>query len=166
MPPTAAGERGARDRVTIAPADPLSPDLALLMARHRDAMHADTPPQSIHMMEAAALAAPGIRFFAMHDGARAVGMGALKPLDATHAEIKSMHVLAEMRGAGLARRMLDFLEAEARRAGYRRLSLETGSQPAFGAARRLYERAGFEICAPFGDYREDPNSVFMSKRIG
>jgi putative acetyltransferase len=61
--------------------------------------------------------------------------------------------------------MLEHIEAEAARRGYRRLSLETGSQPAFAPARRLYEAAGFQYGPPFADYRLDPSSVFMSKRI-
>jgi len=79
-----------------------------------------------------------------------------------HGEVKSMHVLAEYRGQGLSRLMLDHLLAEARSAGLGRLSLETGSQEMFLPARRLYERAGFTYCDPFGDYVLDPNSVFMT----
>ena len=90
-------------------------------------------------------------------------MGAFKRIDATHAEIKSMHVLAEARGRGLSKAMLNHLVAEARADGFTRLSLETGVQPGFAAARALYARAGFRDCPPFEGYREDPNSVFMTK---
>nr|WP_241557928.1 GNAT family N-acetyltransferase [Falsirhodobacter deserti] len=132
------------------------------MQRHHQAMHADSPPESIHMLGAEALAGPGIRFFVMREDGRAIGMGAFKALDASHAEIKSMHVLAEERGRGLARTLLDHLMAEARMAGFLRLSLETGAQASFLAARTLYARAGFQDCAPFPPYREDPNSAFMT----
>ena len=142
---------------------PLAPDLADLMARHTVEMHADTPPESIHMMDAAQLAAePGIAFFVMRDGAVPVGMGAFKRIAPDHAEIKSMHVLAERRGQGLSRRLLDHLIAEARAAGLARLSLETGTQAMFEPARRLYLSAGFRECPPFGSYVEDPNSVFLT----
>lgn len=151
--------------VEIRREDPLSPDLALLMERHVEAMHADTPPGSIHMMDAGALAAPEISFFVMREGETPVGMGAFRRIDDTHAEIKSMHVLREVRGRGLANRMLDHLLAEAAEAGFRRVSLETGSQASFVAARRLYEAAGFTPCAPFDTYVEDPNSVFMTRNI-
>lgn len=151
--------------VTIAEESPLGADLALLMARHTADMHADTPPESIHMMDAGQLATPGIRFFVMRDEGRPVAMGAFKRIDATHAEIKSMHVLAEERGRGLSKRMLDHLVAEARADGFARLSLETGVQPTFVAARALYARAGFEECPPFEGYWDDPNSVFMTKRL-
>jgi putative acetyltransferase len=99
--------------ITITRESPLSPELSLLMARHKAAMHAETPPESIHMMEAAELAAADVDFFVMRDGARPVGMGAYKRIDPAHAEIKSMHVLAEERGRGLARVMLDHLTAAA-----------------------------------------------------
>ena len=151
--------------ITIAREHPVRPDLALLHARHTADMHAETPPESIHLLPADALAAPGIAFFVMRDGATAIGMGAFKRIDDRHAEIKSMHILAEYRGRGLSRRMLDHLVAEAQAAGYTRLSLETGVQPGFAAARALYEKAGFTLCGPFEGYREDPNSLFMTRSL-
>ncbi|MCV2869004.1 GNAT family N-acetyltransferase [Defluviimonas sp. WL0002] len=136
------------------------------MERHSTAMHAETPPESIHMLDASALAVPGIDFFVMRESdGRAVGMGALKRISDDHAEIKSMHILAEERGRGLAQAMLDHLRTEARAAGYGRLSLETGSQPGFAPARSLYARAGFSECAPFEGYLDDPSSVFMTLRL-
>lgn len=142
---------------------PLTPDLELLFQRHTADMHADTPPESIHMMDRSALAAPGIRFFVLRDGGVALAMGAFKRIDTTQAEIKSMHVLAEARGRGLSKALLTLLMAEARADGFTRLSLETGAQPAFAAARALYARAGFRDCPPFEGYVDDPNSVFMTK---
>jgi putative acetyltransferase len=142
---------------------PLTPDLALLFERHTADMHADTPPESIHMMDKGALAAPGIRFFVLRDRGVPLAMGAFKRIDATLAEIKSMHVLVEARGRGLSKAMLDHLVAAARADGFLRLSLETGVQPTFVAARALYARAGFEDCGPFQGYGPDPNSIFMTK---
>lgn len=149
-------------QLTITPESPLGADLGLLFARHTADMHADTPPESIHMMDASELAIPAVRFFVMRDIGMPVGMGAFKRIDATHAEIKSMHVLAEKRGRGLSKQMLDHLIAEARVDGIRRLSLETGVQPTFIAARALYAKAGFVECPPFEGYVEDPNSVFLT----
>ena len=147
----------------IAEEHPLTPDLELLFQRHTADMHADTPPESIHMMDKGALTAPGIRFFVLRDGGEPLAMGAFKRIDDTHAEIKSMHVLAEARGRGLSKAMLEHLVAAARADGFTRLSLETGVQLTFVAARALYARAGFEECPPFEGYSEDPNSVFMTK---
>lgn len=151
--------------LTITPESPLTPDLALLMQRHHEAMHEDTPPESIHMLDAEALAGPGIRFFVMRQDGQAVGMGGFKALDPSHAEIKSMHVLREVRGRGLARQLLDHLVTEAKAAGFTRLSLETGAQNSFAAARALYSRAGFADCPPFPPYAPDPNSAFMTLAI-
>lgn len=147
----------------IAEEDPLTPDLSLLFDRHTADMHADTPPESIHMMDKGALAAPGIRFFVLRDRGEPLAMGAYKRIHESHAEIKSMHVLTEARGRGLSKAMLDHLIAEARADGFSRLSLETGVQPTFIAARALYAQAGFRDCGPFEGYVEDPNSVFMTK---
>jgi putative acetyltransferase len=152
--------------LSIAEESPLEADLTLLFQRHTADMHADTPPESIHMMDRGQLAAPGIRFFVMRDGGQPVAMGAFKRIDAGHAEIKSMHVLAEARGRGLSRRMLEHLIAAAAAAGFARLSLETGVQPTFVAARALYAKAGFAECLPFEGYAEDPNSVFMTRVLG
>jgi putative acetyltransferase len=94
-----------------------------------------------------------------------VGVGALKPLDPGHGEIKSMHTAEAARGRGVGSALLRQIMAEARAAGLRRLSLETGSWPYFLPARALYARHGFVECGPFGDYREDPNSIFMTIQL-
>lgn len=151
--------------LTIALEHPVQPDLELLHARHHEAMHAETPPESIHMLPPDALAAPEIRFYVLRKDGQAIGMGAWKRHDAELAEIKSMHVLAEHRGGGMSRRLLDHLIAEARAAGLSRVSLETGAERIFIPARGLYERAGFSYCGPFADYAEDPNSVFMTLEL-
>jgi len=151
--------------IRIAAESPLGADLGLLMQRHTAEMQADTPPESIHMLDAAQLAQPGVAFFVMRDTGVPVAMGAFRRLDGTHAELKSMHVLAEVRGRGLSRLMLAHLIAEAKAAGLVRLSLETGSQDMFRPARSLYENAGFTKCPPFQGYVDDPNSVFMTRLI-
>ena len=148
--------------MTITLEQPTGAGLDLLFARHTAAMHAETPPESIHMMDAAKLDHPDIRFFVLREGGEAIGMGAIKRIDAHHAEVKSMHILAEWRGRGLARRMLDHLITDARAQGFARLSLETGVQPGFAPARALYAQAGFQVCGPFEGYEEDVNSVFMT----
>jgi putative acetyltransferase len=147
----------------IARESPLGADLSLLMERHTADMHAETPPESIHMMDASALAIPEVAFFVMREDGQPIGMGAFKRLNADHGEIKSMHVLHEVRGRGLSKAMLQHLEGEARAAGLTRLSLETGAEPIFVPARELYARAGYAECPPFGSYKHDPHSVFMTK---
>lgn len=145
--------------------DPLRDDLDVLFQRHSADMHADTPPESNHMLPRQSLRGDGIGFFVLRLDGAPVAMGAMKRLDGSGAELKSMHVLAEHRGRGLSRLLLDHLIAEARAQGFRQLFLETGVQPTFIAARGLYQRAGFVACAPFGDYRPDANSLFMFRKI-
>ncbi|WP_331497661.1 GNAT family N-acetyltransferase [Paracoccus sp. (in: a-proteobacteria)] len=148
--------------LTIRPEPPTDAALDLLFQRHHQAMHADTPPESIHMMPREALVSPEIAFFVLREADRPLAMGALKDLGGGLAEIKSMHVLSETRGRGLSRLLLRHMIAIARQRGFVRLSLETGAQPSFAAARRLYASEGFAECPPFGDYRPDPNSTFMT----
>ncbi|WP_108501032.1 GNAT family N-acetyltransferase [Paracoccus indicus] len=150
---------------TIHRESPLGPDLDLLFQRHTADMQADTPPESIHMLPASGLAHPAIAFFVIRDNGTPMAMGALKDHGDGHGELKSMHVLAEHRGRGLSRMMLNHLVAHARQQGLTRLSLETGVQPTFVAARGLYMREGFSECPPFADYRPDPNSVFMTRAL-
>ncbi|WP_265501905.1 GNAT family N-acetyltransferase [Paracoccus beibuensis] len=151
--------------LTIAIESPLGPDLDLLFQRHAADMQADTPPESIHMLPRDLLALPGITFFVTRDDGVAVAMGAVKQLGESEGELKSMHVLAEHRGRGLSRMLLRHMLGNARSAGLQRLSLETGAQASFAAARGLYAREGFSECPPFGSYRTDPNSVFMTMSI-
>ena len=144
---------------------PMADDLELIFQRHNADMHADTPPESNHMLSREALAAENIDFFVLRSNGVAVGMGALKRLDERHGELKSMHILSEERGRGLSWRLITGLIGYANQNGLSRLSLETGIQPTFVAARALYSRAGFAECPPFGSYRPDVNSVFMTLEL-
>ena len=136
-----------------------------LIAAHLAAMHTHSPPESVHALDVQLLRQPGITFWTgwIHD--ELACMGALKRLDSTRGEIKSMRVADIWLGKGVGRAMLDHIIAEARRMGLTSLWLETGSPEPFRPARRLYERAGFGYCGPFGDYRLDPMSVFMTREI-
>ncbi|MDS9467883.1 GNAT family N-acetyltransferase [Paracoccus sp. MBLB3053] len=151
--------------LSLAQESPLGDDLELLFQRHTEDMHADTPPESIHMMPRKELEHPEIAFFVLRDAGRPIGMGAIKRIAPDHGEVKSMHVLIEERGRGLSRFVVNGMIDHARAWGLSRLSLETGSQPMFLPARMLYERVGFEQCGPFGNYRLDPNSVYMTLEL-
>jgi putative acetyltransferase len=142
------------------------PEIAELLAAHVAFCEASSPPESNHFLELDALRAPGITFWSAWDGASLLGCAALKELDPSHGEVKSMHTAALARGRGVGGALLGRVVEEARARGYRRLSLETGSMAAFAAARALYARFGFVECAPFGKYRPDPNSVFMTLDLG
>jgi putative acetyltransferase len=139
------------------------PEIHALLAEHLRDMHAQSPPESVHALDVSGLQKPDITFWTVWSQGELVGCGALKELDSQHGEVKSMRTTRAHRRKGVARAMLEHILAEAQRRSYARLSLETGSQPAFAPARQLYESFGFVHCGPFADYAEDPNSVFLTR---
>ena len=141
------------------------PAIHALLQEHLRNMHALSPPESVHALDLEELRRPGITFWSAWDGDTLLGCGALKELDATHGEIKSMRTPAALRRRGAGRAILEHIIAVARARGYRRLSLETGSLAAFAPAQRLYASYGFVSCRPFGDYVEDGHSVFMTLHL-
>jgi putative acetyltransferase len=148
--------------VTIAIDDPRRDDVSLLLGRHVEFALAQTPPEDSHALDAEALVEPGVTFFSYRRDGELLGVGALKALDDSHAEVKSMHTVEASRGQGVGRAMVEHLIAVARERGFRRVSLETGTGPAFAAARTLYTGAGFSPCEPFGDYRRTDNNFYMT----
>lgn len=145
--------------------DLTGPEIARLIGEHLSSMHAQSPPGSVHALALESLRKPEITVWSVWENAELMGCGALKELDPRHGEIKSMRTAAAHRRKGVAAAMVEHILAEARRRAYTRLSLETGAQAAFEPARRLYARYGFEFCGPFGDYTNDPNSVFMTREV-
>ena len=141
------------------------PAVIALLQEHLDWMRRTSPPESVHALDLDALRQPDIAFWTLWDGETLAGCGALRALDATHGEVKSMRTAQTHLRRGVAATMLDHILAEARRRGCARLSLETGSMAYFAPARALYARAGFIVCGPFGDYVDDPYSVFMTRML-
>jgi putative acetyltransferase len=141
--------------------DPARADVHALLEEHLRDMHSLSPPESVHALDVGRLKGPEITFLTVRDGDLLLGCGALKEIDPEHGEVKSMRTPRAHRRRGAARAVLAHIIGEARRRGYRRLSLETGSMDAFVPAQRLYESYGFSFCGPFGEYKADPNSVFM-----
>lgn len=149
-------------------AEVLGPDADAdrLLAAHFDLMRAQSPAESCHVMTATQLRAPKARVFLGRDiGGQAVAVGALKPFGEGAAELKAMHCAQARRGQGVGRALLAHLERVARDSGITSLWLETGASDDFVAARRLYGAAGFTSCPPFGAYRPDPLSVFMTRTL-
>jgi putative acetyltransferase len=141
------------------------PEIRALLQEHLDNMKLYSPPESIHALDIEALRQAGITFWTAWENRELLGCGALKELDPQHGEIKSMRTSARHRRQGAATALLNHILEEARRRGYRRLSLETGSNEAFAPARSLYAAFGFTSCGPFADYSLDPYSVFMTKQL-
>lgn len=137
-----------------------------LLAEHLRNMHQLSPPESVHALDLRGLQQPEITFWTAWSDGELLGCGALKELTPAHGEVKSMRTASTHRREGVARAMLEHIIDEAQRRAYGRLSLETGSFAAFEPARRLYESFGFGYCGPFGDYTDDPNSVFLTRTLG
>lgn len=142
--------------------DPRAADVRALLARHLAFADSHSPREDVHALDVDALADPAIMFVSLRDSGRLLGVGALKHLDVRHAELKSMHTAEAARRRGVGRAVLEHLLGVACALGVERVSLETGSMAAFAPARALYASAGFQTCAPFGNYVESPNSTFMT----
>jgi putative acetyltransferase len=138
------------------------PEVRALLREHLSNMYSLSPPDSVHALGLDGLKGPDVTFWTVWEDAVLLGCGALKELDPTHGEVKSMRTPAHMRRRGAGRAVLTHILAEARARGYRRVSLETGSMAAFTPAQKLYESFGFVYCGPFGPYKVDPYSTFMT----
>lgn len=141
------------------------PPVIALLNEHLSNMYELGPPESVHALDLTKLRQPDITFWTVWNENALLGCGALKELSCTHGEIKSMRTPAAHRRTGAGRAMLAHFIGVARERGYRRLSLETGSSPAFLPAHNLYQSAGFARCGRFGDYADDEHSVFMSLQL-
>ena len=151
--------------MNIKPDDLTHPAIHALLNEHLQNMYALSPPESVHALDLEKLRKPEITFWSAWDGDVLLGCGALKELDHTHGEVKSMRTPMALRRRGAGRAILTHIIGVAKSRRYERLSLETGSMDAFTPARRLYESVGFTCCGPFGEYFEDPNSMFMTLRL-
>jgi putative acetyltransferase len=142
------------------------PRVVDLLHTHLIRARSETASGSAHALDLSGLRAAEVTFWCAWEGDALAGVGALKRLSADHGEVKSMHTAENMRGRGIGSAILRHIIGSARARGMSRLSLETGSWPYFAPARRLYARHGFVECGPFGEYRLDPNSVFMTLVLG
>jgi len=150
----------------IAVDDPRKPDVRALLERHLAFSQSETPPEHSFALDVDGLLDPAITFYSYRSSGELLGVGAIKELDAAHAEIKSMHTAAEARGRGVGRAVLDHLLSVARSRGYRRVSLETGTTPGFVAARAMYESSGFAPAEPFADYVRTEDNTFYALALG
>lgn len=136
-----------------------------LIAFHLEGMHDTSPPESVHALDVEALQDPSVSFWSAWIDGHLAGIGALKAIDASRGELKSMRVDDRFRGFGVGRALLRHIVTVARERGMTSLWLETGSTEEFLPAQRLYESEGFVTCGPFEGYTDDPFSVFMTRRL-
>ena len=141
------------------------PEIHELLSEHLANMYELSPPEQVFALDLSKLKSPDITFWTVWDNDQLLGCGALKELTTDHGEIKSMRTPAKLRGRGAGRAVLTRIIETARQRGYRLLSLETGTHPAFQPAQQLYRSAGFHESGPFAGYKEDPHSLFMELRL-
>ena len=145
--------------------DVTGPEIRQLLEEHLSSIGAALPAESVHVLDIESLQAPEVTFWTVWNDGELVGCGALMEQGPDQAEIKSMRTATAHLRKGVAKTLLVHILNEAKRRGYSRVSLETGSADAFEPARKLYSAHGFTYCGPFADYIEDPHSVFMTKEI-
>lgn len=153
-------------RIDLAEADLAAPELRDLLQLHLAGMHANSPPGSVFALDTSGLAAPGVTVWAAWTDGALAGIGALKTLSPHHGEIKSMRTHPRCLRRGVAAALLDHIIAQARGQGLTRLSLETGSGPAFDPAIALYRRCGFTDCEAFGGYTRSQFNRFLHLDLG
>ena len=150
----------------IRPDDLSSPMTQALVRLHLTEMHATSPPGHAFALDLSGLRGPDVTLWSAWAGDEILGMGALKRLDARSGEVKSMRTHPEHLRRGVAAALLEYIILEARRRGYARLSLETGSGPAFEPALALYRRRGFVDGEAFGDYTRSDFNQFLHLPLG
>ena len=140
-------------------------EVIALLQEHLADMYATSPAESAHALDVDALKASHIRFFSAWQDDVLAGCVAIKMLDSKQAELKSMRTATAFRGKGVGQALLQFIIDHAKAQGFTSLSLETGTQDYFTPARALYRKFGFTDCGPFGQYKLDPNSHFMTLKL-
>ena len=136
-----------------------------IVREHMAGMLENTPLESVHALPLHKLQQDHVTFWTAWVGSVLCGCGALQRLDHKQGEVKSMRTREKFLRQGVGQAVLSRIVAEAQSRSWERLSLETGSAASFAAARSMYIKNGFQICGPFGDYKLDPHSVFMSKQL-
>ena len=143
----------------------LNEELSRVLQAHWLFCTSSTPIENVYALDASKLFLPGITVFGARINGELVGVGAIRKIDAQHAELKSMHTLAKSRGSGVGRAMVAHIEDFARSSGIERMSLETGTNEAFKPARELYMSLGYNSCDAFGDYVLSEDNMCMTKMI-
>ena len=152
-------------KIVITTEKSLTDELAQVLQAHWLFCTSSTPIEHVYALDASKLFSPEITVFGARIDGELVGVGALRRLDAHHAELKSMHTLAKSRGSGVGKAMVAHIEQFAKEQGVKRISLETGATEPFKPARQLYESLGYQDCEAFGDYVLSEDNTCMTKLI-
>ena len=141
------------------------PEVNKLLIKHFIELRAASPEGSAHVLDIPGLKVPSIKFWSLWENQKLVGSGALKFLDNEHGEFKSIRIHDDFRNQGNGIKVINHLIDEARKLNIKRISLETGAGKFFDPARKLFKRCDFQPCKPFAHYKEDVNSIYLTKLI-
>ncbi len=141
------------------------PQVNELLKKHFVELRSVSPAGSTHVLDIAGLKDQTIKFWSLWEGNELMGCGALKFLNDTHGEFKSIRVADKHRKKGMGEKIISHLITEAKKIGIKRLSIETGAGEFFSPARKLFKKFGFKACKPFAHYKEDPNSCYFDLEI-
>ena len=141
------------------------PEVNQLLKRHFIELRAASPEGSAHVLDIPGLKIPSIKFWSLWEENQLVGCGALKFLDKNHGEFKSIRIHDDFRGKGNGTKIINHLINEAKKLNITKISIETGASSFFAPARRLFDNCGFKPCPPFAHYKEDINSLYLTKLL-
>ena len=141
------------------------PEVNKLLTKHFIELRAASPEGSAHVLDIPGLKVPTIKFWSLWESEKIFGCGALKFLDNEHGEFKSIRIHDDFRNKGYGIKIINHLIYEAKKLSIKRISLETGAGKFFDPARRLFKKCNFEPCQPFAHYKEDINSLYLTKLI-
>ena len=142
-----------------------NPEVNKLLTKHFIELRAASPEGSAHVLDIPGLKDPSIKFWSLWEDDKIFGCGALKFLDKEHGEFKSIRIHDNFKNKGNGIKIIDHLIEEARKLDIKRISLETGAGKFFDPARKLFKRCDFKPCKPFAHYKEDVNSLYLTKLI-
>ena len=142
-----------------------NPEVNELLKKHFIELRSASPEGSAHVLDISGLKVPSIKFWSLWEKSQLIGCGALKFLDENHGEFKSIRVHDNFRGKGYGIKIINHLINEAKNLKIQKLSIETGSGDFFAPARKLFDNCGFEPCPPFAHYKEDINSLYLTKLL-
>ena len=142
-----------------------NPEVNELLTKHFVELRAASPEGSAHVLDIPGLKVPSIKFWSLWDDEKLIGCGALKFLDKEHGEFKSIRIHDNFRGKGNGSKIINHLIEEAKKLNITRISIETGASDFFTPARKLFDKCGFKPCPPFAHYKEDINSLYLTKLL-
>ena len=141
------------------------PEVNQLLKKHFIELRAASPEGSAHVLDIPGLKVKSIKFWSLWIDDQLMGCGALKFLDQNHGEFKSIRIHDDFKGKGNGIIIINHLIEEAKKLSITRISIETGAGKFFAPARKLFNNCGFKPCPPFAHYKEDINSLYLSKLL-